>query len=59
MAIQRPIEWANRLSQRLGFCSSQYARTEQEQPMLDILMIALALAFFAAAIGYTYACERL
>jgi hypothetical protein len=27
--------------------------------MLDILMLGLALAFFAAAIGYTYACERL
>jgi hypothetical protein len=28
-------------------------------PMLDILMLALALGFFALAIGYTYACERL
>jgi len=27
--------------------------------MMDILMSALGLAFFAAAIGYTYACERL
>jgi len=27
--------------------------------MLDVFMVALALAFFAAAIGYTYACERL
>jgi len=27
--------------------------------MLDIFMAALALAFFAAAIGYTYVCERL
>jgi len=27
--------------------------------MLDIFMSALALAFFAAAIGYTYVCERL
>ncbi|WP_275188882.1 hypothetical protein [Bradyrhizobium sp. CSA112] len=28
-------------------------------PMLDILMLALALGFFAAGIGYAYACERL
>jgi hypothetical protein len=28
-------------------------------PMMDIFMSALALAFFATAIGYTYACERL
>jgi hypothetical protein len=27
--------------------------------MMDILLLALGLAFFAAAIGYTYACERL
>jgi len=27
--------------------------------MLDIVMLALGLGFFAAAIGYTYACERL
>jgi len=27
--------------------------------MMDILMLALALGFFALAIGYTYACERL
>ena len=28
-------------------------------PMMDLLMAAIALALFAAAIGYTYACERL
>jgi len=27
--------------------------------MLDILMLALGLGFFAAAIGYSYACEGL
>jgi len=27
--------------------------------MLDIFMLALALAFFVAGIGYAYACERL
>jgi len=27
--------------------------------MLDIVMLALGLGFFAVAIGYTYACERL
>jgi len=26
--------------------------------MMDILMLALALGFFALAIGYTYASER-
>jgi len=27
--------------------------------MLDLIMLALGLGFFVAAIGYTYACERL
>ncbi len=31
----------------------------QENSMLDIIVLALGLGFFAAAIGYTYACERL
>ena len=31
----------------------------QEQLMLDVLMVALGLGFFVAAVGYAYACERL
>ena len=31
----------------------------KENPMMDILMLALGFGFFALAIGYTYACERL
>jgi len=27
--------------------------------MLDIVMLVLGLGFFALAVGYTYACERL
>jgi len=27
--------------------------------MMDILMVALAVGWFALAIGYAYACERL
>jgi hypothetical protein len=38
-------------------CASD--KRNKESPMMDILMLALALVFFAAAIGYTYACERL
>jgi hypothetical protein len=32
---------------------------DKEHFMLDIVMLALGLGFFVAAIGYTYACERL
>ncbi len=31
----------------------------KERTMMDLLMLALTFALFAAAIGYTYACERL
>jgi len=27
--------------------------------MLDVFMLALGLGFFAVAVGYAYACERL
>jgi cell division protein FtsN len=35
------------------------ATTHRNIPMLDLLMLALALGFFVAGIGYAYACERL
>jgi hypothetical protein len=34
-------------------------RAIRENSMLDLMMLALGLAFFAAAVGYTYGCERL
>ena len=34
-------------------------RRSSETSMLDLMMLALGLTFFAAAVGYTYACERL
>jgi hypothetical protein len=34
-------------------------RASSEISMLDLIMLALGLGFFAAAVGYTYACERL
>jgi hypothetical protein len=30
-----------------------------ESSMLDVLMVALALGFFAASVGYANACDRL
>ena len=31
----------------------------KEHPMLDVIMLAIALGFFALSIGYTIACDRL
>jgi hypothetical protein len=34
-------------------------RRRKEIPMLDIIMLAIGLGFFALSVGYTIACERL
>jgi hypothetical protein len=34
-------------------------RRDEEHAMMDVLMIALMFGWFALAIGYVYACERL
>jgi hypothetical protein len=31
----------------------------QEHPMMDVIMLAIGLGFFALSIGYVVACERL
>jgi hypothetical protein len=28
-------------------------------PMMDVIMVAIAIGLFAVTIGYAYACERL
>jgi len=34
-------------------------RRDKEHAMMDVLMMALMFGWFALAIGYVYACERL
>jgi len=34
-------------------------RIARSTPMLDVVLIAVALGFFALSIGYTIACDRL
>ena len=43
----------------LDLCGRVIACAIRENSMLDLIMLALGLGFFAAAVGYTYACERL
>jgi hypothetical protein len=31
----------------------------EESSMLDVVMVTLALGFFAVTVGYAYACDRL
>jgi hypothetical protein len=31
----------------------------KEHPMLDLIMLAIGLGFFALSVGYTIACDRL
>jgi len=34
-------------------------RLRKEHPMLDLIMLAIALGFFALSVGYSIACDRL
>ena len=43
---------------RLGNAQG-YASATRRISMLDVVMLVLGLGFFALAVGYTYACERL
>jgi hypothetical protein len=49
----------NRSAGRRAWACRSRRIAHQEHLMLDIFMLALGLAFFAASIGYAYACERL
>jgi hypothetical protein len=31
----------------------------KDQPMLDVVVLAIAAAFFIVSVGYVYACDRL
>ena len=44
------------LQSYLRVCSGPF---ERERYMLDFIMLAMGLVFFALAIGYSYACDRL
>jgi hypothetical protein len=44
--------------EQINSCVKRLSAT-RSIPMMDILMVALGFGFFALAIGYTYACERL
>jgi hypothetical protein len=35
------------------------AGADGESPMMDVLMVIIALGFFALSVGYAYACDRL
>jgi hypothetical protein len=44
---------------RLSADSLQSRNSQEGACMLDIVMIAIALGFFALSVGYTIACDRL
>jgi hypothetical protein len=42
-----------------GACRARYAGAARSTHMLDIVMLAIVLVFFALSVGYTVACDRL
>ena len=50
---------ANSGSCRCGTCGTRILRLTQVIAMLDVVMIALGVGFFVAAVLYVLACERM
>jgi hypothetical protein len=44
---------------RQGICCARRIWRRKEHPMMDLVLVAIALAFFALSVGYTIACDRL
>jgi hypothetical protein len=42
-----------------AFNARPKTRAFEESSMLDVVMVALVLGFFAVSVGYAYACDRL
>jgi len=42
-----------------GACCVRRSGAERNTEMLDIIMLAIGLGFFALSIGYTMACDQL
>jgi hypothetical protein len=59
IGTRRPgLPWINACERPRPQIGGQ-SRLSRRTPMLDVLMITLALAFFAVSVGYAYACDRL
>jgi hypothetical protein len=52
------IKAGNRPRYHVGPSLSE-ANLSEDGSMLDVLMVALALGFFALSVGYAYVCDRL
>jgi hypothetical protein len=47
------------VSRKKGVCCDWRTMHCKEHPMLDVIMLAIGLGFFALSVGYTIACDRL
>jgi hypothetical protein len=47
------------VSRKRPFTVFDAQRVAKEQPMLDLILLAIGLGFFALSVGYTIACDRL
>jgi hypothetical protein len=54
------VTGGNPMSRAVPVCSAwRRIRRRKEHPMLDLVLLALGLGFFALSVGYTVACDRL
>jgi hypothetical protein len=57
--ISRPVDADQRLARGGASIADGAFRRRKEHPMLDVIMLAIALGFFALSVGYAIACDRL
>ena len=50
------VNFSHQPADLLASVGSYFAR---ERSMLDLIMLALGLGFFALSVGYAFACDRL
>jgi hypothetical protein len=57
--LQKGERRAHALSRIISSCGGRRTACAEEQRMLDTIFVLASLAFFAFAIAYVRACERL
>lgn len=53
------VEQARTIGIRKAYRAPRGRRPKEHSDMLDVIVLAMGVAFFALSIGYAYACDRL
>jgi len=57
--IRAPLTYRKVILANAPMIAVRWRSTNRSTQMMDVMMLALTFGWFALAIGYAYACERL